>query len=63
MPSRLIIVSTVRLKSWLSEPPVWIGTPSRRASSRSCTIVLISPLWPITPNGWTRLKVGQVLVE
>ena len=41
----------------------WIGTPSIRASWRSCSIVLISPLWPSTPNGCTRLNEGQVLVE
>jgi hypothetical protein len=34
-----------------------------RASWRSCSIVLISPLWPSTEKGWTRLKEGQVLVE
>jgi len=27
------------------------------------SIVLISPLWPSTENGCTRLKEGQVLVE
>ena len=34
-----------------------------RASWRSCSIVLISPLCPSTVNGCTRLNDGQVLVE
>jgi hypothetical protein len=34
-----------------------------RASARSRAIVLISPLWPSTPNGCTRAKLGSVLVE
>ncbi len=62
-PSRLTRVSIVRLRSWESEPPGWIGTPSIFASWRSWAIVLISPLWPSTEKGWTRLKEGQVLVE
>ncbi len=62
-PSRLTRVSIVRLRSWESEEPGWIGTPSIRASWRSCSIVLISPLWPSTENGCTRLNEGQVLVE
>jgi hypothetical protein len=34
----------VRLRSWESEEPGSIGTPSIFASWRSCSIVLISPL-------------------
>ncbi len=62
-PSRLTRVAIVRLRSCESEEPGSIGTPSMRASWRSCSIVLISPLWPSTEKGWTRLKEGQVLVE
>ena len=62
-PSRLTRVSIVRLRSWESEEPGSIGTPSMRASWRSWAIVLISPLWPSIEKGWTRLKEGQVLVE
>ena len=62
-PSRRISVSIVRFRSCESEEPGWIGTPSIRASWRSCSIVLISPLWPRTENGCTRLNEGQVLVE
>ena len=62
-PSRLTRVSIVRFRSWESELPGWIGTASIFASWRSCWIVLISPLWPRTENGCTRLKEGQVLVE
>ena len=36
----------MRLRSCESEEPGWIGTASIRASWRSCSIVLISPLWP-----------------
>ena len=53
----------MRLRSCESEPSVWIGTPSIFASWRSWAIVLISPLWPSTEKGCTRLKEGQVLVE
>ena len=63
MPSTRIRWSTTRLRSCESELPGWIWTPSIRASWRSCSIVLISPLWPRTVNGWTRLNDGQVLVE
>ena len=62
-PSRLTIVSIVRFRSWESEAPGRIGTASIFASWRSCSIVLISPLWPIAENGCTRLNEGQVLVE
>jgi hypothetical protein len=31
-PSRRISVSTTRLRSWESDEPGWIGTPSMRAS-------------------------------
>ena len=62
-PSRWISASTVRERSWESEPSRGSGTPSMRASWRSRATVLISPLWPSTPNGCTRLKAGQVLVE
>ena len=62
-PLRRIRVSTVRFRSWESEFPSEIGMPSMRASWRSWAIVLISPLWPRTPKGWTRWNEGQVLVE
>ena len=55
--------SIVRLRSSESEPPGGILTPSARASWRSCSIVLISPLWPRTENGCTLRNEGQVLVE
>ena len=58
-----ISVSTVRFRSCESELPGSIGTPSIAASWRSWAIVLISPLWPRTENGCTRLNEGQVLVE
>ena len=53
----------MRLRSCESEAPGWIGTASIFASWRSWSIVLISPLWPSTEKGCTRLKEGQVLVE
>lgn len=62
-PSRLTIVSIVRFRSCESEAPGVISTASIFASWRSCSIVLISPLWPSAENGCTRLKDGQVLVE
>ena len=61
--SRLTIVSIVRFRSCESEAPGMTWTASILASWRSCSIVLISPLWPRTENGCTRLKEGQVLVE
>ena len=62
-PSARIRWSIVRFRSWQSEPPAGMLTPSARASWRSCSIVLISPLWPRTENGCTRRNEGQVLVE
>ena len=62
-PSRRISVSITRFRSCESEAPGSIGTPSIFASWRSWAIVLISPLWPSTENGCTRLNEGQVLVE
>ena len=62
-PLREISVSIVRFRSWESELPSSIGTPSILASWRSWAIVLISPLCPSTEKGWTRRKEGQVLVE
>ena len=46
-----------------SEESSRIGTPSMRASARRRATVLISPLWPRTENGCTRMNDGHVLVE
>ncbi len=62
-PSTRTRWSIVRLRSIESDPPSGISTPSARASCRSCSIVLISPLWPRIENGCTRRNDGQVLVE
>ena len=62
-PLRWMSDSTVRFRSCESELSSASGTPSMRASWRRRAIVLISPLWPRIPNGWTRLNEGQVLVE
>ena len=62
-PLRCTNDSTVRFRSWESEPSLVIGTSSMRASWRSRAIVLISPLWPSVEKGCTRLNDGHVLVE
>ena len=62
-PSTRIRLSMTRFRSWESELPGSIETPSIRPSWRSCSIVLISPLWPRTVNGCTRRNDDQVLVE
>jgi hypothetical protein len=62
-PRRWISVSTRRLRSCESDESSRIGVPSISDSARSRAIVLISPLWPSTEKGCTRMKDGQVLVE